>query len=153
MKKFYTTEQKLQAIQMLEEQGPAEAKRILGIPSTTIYRWRNKMNPLTESVQDEMPDMQEIEIPEHEPDNSEEAVADNEEQAECCEDANQPEEPPADEPPVEEPHSESDKKDACVLGAILLTLCAIEQENSQLREDNKNLRKAMVTLLKGETHD
>jgi len=148
MKKFYTTEQKLQAIQMLEEQGPAEAKRILGIPSTTIYRWRNKMNPLTESVQDEMPDMQEIEMPEHEPDNSEEAVAENEEQAECCEKANQ-----SDEPPVEESHSESDKKDACVLGAILLTLHAIEQENSQLREENKNLRKAMVTLLKGETND
>ena len=148
MKKFYTTEQKLQAIQMLEEQGPAEAKRILGIPSTTIYRWRNKMNPLAKSVQDEMPDMQEIEMPEHEPDNSEEAVAENEELVECCEEAKQ-----SDDTPVEEPHSESEKKDACVLGAILLTLHAIEQENSQLREENKNLRKAMVTLLKGETND
>jgi len=148
MKKFYTTEQKLQAIQMLEEQGPAEAKRILGIPSTTIYRWRNRMNPLAESVQDEMPDMQEIEMPEHEPDNSEEVATENEEQVECCEEADQ-----SDEPPVEVPHSESDKKDACVLGAILLTLHAIEQENSQLREENKNLRKAMVTLLKGETND
>jgi len=148
MKKFYTTEQKLQAIQMLEEQGPAEAKRILGIPSTTIYRWRNKMNPLAECAQEEMPDMQEIEMPEQEPDNSEEEVAENEEQAECCEEVKQ-----SDEPPVEVPHSESDKKDACVLGAILLTLHAIEQENSQLREENKNLRKAMVTLLKGETND
>ena len=153
MKKFYTTEQKLQAIQMLEEQGPAEAKRILGIPSTTIYRWRNKMNPLTESVQYEMPDMQEIEMPEHGPDNSEEAVAENEELAECCEKANQSDDPPVEEPPIEESNSESDKKDACVLEAILLTLCAIQQENSKLREDNKNLRKAMVTLLKGDTHD
>lgn len=147
MKKFYTTEQKLQAIQMLEEQGPAEAKRILGIPSTTIYRWRNNMNPLAKSVQDEIPDMQEIEMPEQEPDNSEEAT-ENEEQVECCEEADQ-----SSEAPVEEPHSESDKKDACVLGAILLMLHAIEQENSQLREENKNLRKAMVTLLKGETND
>lgn len=44
--KKYTDEQKQEAMQMLAAFGPAKTKENLGIPATTIYRWRDKLKSL-----------------------------------------------------------------------------------------------------------
>lgn len=139
MRVRYTEEQKQEAIKMLEELGPAKTKEILGIPSTTIYRWKNRLAPLVpEDAMDE--------LVAHLDDIPEEAK----DEFDVDEEMNAAEDPKNEELNAKNEHNEFADRDSLVLGGILMKLRFMVQENKKLREENQKLRRAMLELLKGE---
>ena len=59
----YTHDQKLSAIRMLNEVGPARTKEMTGIPATTLYRWKKVLGENMNETADLEEVMSEDELP------------------------------------------------------------------------------------------
>ena len=114
----YTHAEKMNALRMLEEVGPARTKEATGIPATTLYRWKKLQE---QQVTDDQPDDMDFSLDEHEADES---------NAEPIQ--------PALVPVVTPEAEQSDELD---VEALLESMVAsFKEENKNLRNENEHLR-------------
>lgn len=121
----YTHDQKLSAIRMLNEVGPARTKEMTGIPATTLYRWKKLIGEnMNEAV-----DLEEA-APEEELPVCVEAVV---------------EELPALEAPERE--SEMNAVNEKLVQSLLAENERLTLTNEHLRRENDQFRRTLLVLL------
>lgn len=122
----YTKEQKLNALEMLAALGPHKTQRETGIPATTLYRWKKKIQGESDAQSDSPAPVDEDPV----------AVDDMDE---MMTDAVSPEEDP---------------NESCVDEKLLHSLLAANEmqniENTRLRRENEQLRRTLLVLLGGD---
>lgn len=121
----YTHDQKLSAIRMLNEVGPARTKEMTGIPATTLYRWKKVLGENMNETADLEEVMSEDELP-------------------VCVEAAE-DESRATEAPTQEP--ETDSINEKLIQALLAENEKLTLTNARLRRENDQFRRTLLVLL------
>jgi len=121
----YTHDQKLSAIRMLNEVGPARTKEMTGIPATTLYRWKKVLGENLNETADLEEVMSEDELP-------------------VCVEAAE-DESRATEAPTQEP--EMDSVNEKLIQALLAENEKLTLTNARLRRENDQFRRTLLVLL------
>ena len=121
----YTHDQKLSAIRMLNEVGPARTKEMTGIPATTLYRWKKALGENMNETADLEEVMSEDELP-------------------VCVEAAE-DESRATEAPTQEP--ETDSVNEKLIQALLAENEKLTLTNARLRRENDQFRRTLLVLL------
>jgi len=121
----YTHDQKLSAIRMLNEVGPARTKEMTGIPATTLYRWKKVLGENLNETADLEEVMSEDELP-------------------VCVEAAE-DESRATEAPTQEP--ETDSVNEKLIQALLAENEKLTLTNARLRRENDQFRRTLLVLL------
>lgn len=121
----YTHDQKLSAIRMLNEVGPARTKEMTGIPATTLYRWKKVLGENLNETADLEEVMSEDELP----------VCVEAAEDESC----------ATEAPTQEP--ETDSVNEKLIQALLAENEKLTLTNARLRRENDQFRRTLLVLL------
>lgn len=121
----YTHDQKLSAIRMLNEVGPARTKEMTGIPATTLYRWKKVLGENMNETADLEEVMSEDELP-------------------VCVEAAE-DESRATEAPTQEP--ETDSVNEKLIQALLAENEKLTLTNARLRRENDQFRRTLLVLL------
>lgn len=121
----YTHDQKLSAIRMLNEVGPARTKEMTGIPATTLYRWKKVLGENMNETADLEEVMSEDELP-------------------VCVEAAE-DESRATEAPTQEP--EMDSVNEKLIQALLAENEKLTLTNARLRRENDQFRRTLLVLL------
>ena len=121
----YTHDQKLSAIRMLNEVGPARTKEMTGIPATTLYRWKKVLGENMNETADLEEVMSEDELP-------------------VCVEAAE-DESRATEAPTQEP--EIDSVNEKLIQALLAENEKLTLTNARLRRENDQFRRTLLVLL------
>ena len=121
----YTHDQKLSAIRMLNEVGPARTKEMTGIPATTLYRWKKVLGENLNEAADLEEVMSEEELP-------------------VCVEAAE-EESLAGEAPTQEPETDSVNKK--LIQALLAENEKLTLKNARLQRENDQFRRTLLILL------
>lgn len=121
----YTHDQKLSAIRMLNEVGPARTKEMTGIPATTLYRWKKVLGENMNETADLEEIMSEDELP-------------------VCVEAAE-DESRATEAPTQEP--EMDSVNEKLIQALLAENEKLTLTNARLRRENDQFRRTLLVLL------
>lgn len=121
----YTHDQKLSAIRMLNEVGPARTKEMTGIPATTLYRWKKVLGENLNETADLEEVMSEDELP-------------------VCVEAAE-DESRATEAPTQDP--ETDSVNEKLIQALLTENEKLTLTNARLRRENDQFRRTLLILL------
>lgn len=121
----YTHDQKLSAIRMLNEVGPARTKEMTGIPATTLYRWKKVLGENLNETADLEEVMSEDELP-------------------VCVEAAE-DESRATEAPTQVP--ETDSVNEKLIQALLAENEKLTLTNARLRRENDQFRRTLLVLL------
>lgn len=121
----YTHDQKLSAIRMLNEVGPARTKEMTGIPATTLYRWKKVLGENLNETADLEEVMSEDELP-------------------VCVEAAE-DESRATEAPTQE--HETDSVNEKLIQALLAENEKLTLTNARLRRENDQFRRTLLVLL------
>lgn len=121
----YTHDQKLSAIRMLNEVGPARTKEMTGIPATTLYRWKKVLGENLNETADLEEVMSEDVLP-------------------VCVEAAE-DESRATEAPTQEP--ETDSVNEKLIQALLAENEKLTLTKARLRRENDQFRRTLLVLL------